>query len=92
MMKNELSVTGELSFDSAISWRKQLQTAIAESDTLTIDLAKVSHSDSAGLALLIDATRFAKELNKSVEFVNMPAQMRELLLVCDLGDVLPIRV
>ncbi len=67
-------------------------TIMFESITdLDIDLAEVSHSDSAGLALLIHWIRFAKQTNKKIVFHNIPAQMMAIADVSGLNELLPIQ-
>ena len=55
-----------------------------------IDLAGVTRSDSAGLALLVEWLRLAKTHNIRLQFHNLPLQLREIARVSDLLPLLPL--
>ncbi len=58
---------------------------------LSVDLAGVSRSESAGIALLLEWLRQAKRQGREIEFLNPPAQMRSLMHFFELERVLPLR-
>ncbi len=81
------SLTGALTFDTvpdlyhaSLGWFTD--------KSLSVDFAQVSKADSAGLALMTEWRRLAREKNCQVEFLNIPAQVQELIRVSDLQDVL----
>ena len=55
-----------------------------------IDLAGVTRSDSAGLALLVEWLRLAKTRNIRLQFHNLPPQLRDIARVSDLLPLLPL--
>jgi phospholipid transport system transporter-binding protein len=55
-----------------------------------IDLAGVTRSDSAGLALLVEWLRLAKTRNIRLQFHNLPPQLRDIARVSDLLTLLPL--
>jgi phospholipid transport system transporter-binding protein len=55
-----------------------------------IDLAGVTRSDSAGLALLVEWLRLAKIRNIRLQFHNLPSQLRDIARVSDLLPLLPL--
>ncbi len=57
---------------------------------LCIDLGGVSRSDSAGLALLVEWMRQAKERQVKLRFRNLPLQLREIARISDLLSLLPL--
>jgi len=50
----------------------------------------VQRSDRAGLALLVEWLREARQTGQSVRFFNMPAQMLAMARVSGLDQVLPL--
>lgn len=56
---------------------------------VNIDLAAVSRSDSAGLALLIAWLRLAQAQKFEIHFDNLPEQMRQIARVSELEPLLP---
>jgi phospholipid transport system transporter-binding protein len=56
--------------------------------SLEIDLAGVSEGDSAGLALLIEWMRIAKDANQTLVFHNVPGQVSALARISEVEDLL----
>jgi phospholipid transport system transporter-binding protein len=56
----------------------------------TLNLAAVEYSSSAGLALLLDWLRSAAACDKQVQISQMPADMRALVRVSGLENLLPV--
>lgn len=54
---------------------------------LAIDLGGVEHSDSAGVALLVDWLRQARAAGGQLSLHNVPAQMRAIIRVADLENL-----
>jgi len=55
---------------------------------ISLDLAKVSRCDSAGLALLLDWLALAKRSGGDVHFLAAPEQMLALSRVADVDELL----
>ncbi|HAO24884.1 MULTISPECIES: STAS domain-containing protein [unclassified Methylophaga] len=84
-------VSGELTFGTAASGIDMTEALFAETANLDVDLSKVTHSDSAGLALLIEWMRQARKLNKPIRYFNMPAQMLAMAEASGLEELLPLQ-
>jgi phospholipid transport system transporter-binding protein len=81
---------GVLSFASVPAVRRVgLETFVADND-IRLDLSDVSRSDSAGLALLIEWLRYARQRNKTVHYLNMPTQMLAIARASSLDEILPL--
>ena len=85
-----LHVSGELTFATVNDILGPAQNLFESITDLDIDLADVTRSDSAGLALLIDWMRRAKTDNKKIVFHNIPAQMLAIANASGLDELLPI--
>jgi phospholipid transport system transporter-binding protein len=83
-------IEGELSYGTASAVLEKANALFAKLDALEIDLAAVSRSDSAGVAVLVDWMRYAKQTNKNVVFHNIPAQILAIASASGLDDVLPV--
>lgn len=59
-----------------------------EGQLMQVDLANVSHVDSAGLALLVDWMRAADEAGCQLSFLHVPEKMRSLARVTGMDGVL----
>jgi phospholipid transport system transporter-binding protein len=81
-------LAGELSFSTVPALSNTLDIKSADRPRISIDLAGVTRSDSAGLALLIEWLRESERLGKSITFLNMPAQMQSIARVCGLDGIL----
>ena len=81
---------GELNFTTVPAvWRAGM-VAFAEADKIELDLQGIQRSDSAGLALLIEWQRQAKQAGKPVTYLNMPAQMLAIARASSLDQILPL--
>jgi len=80
-------LVGDLSFTSVPELRGGLDIKSADRPQISIDLAGVTRSDSAGLALLIEWLRESERLDKTITFLNMPAQMQSIARVCGLEGI-----
>jgi phospholipid transport system transporter-binding protein len=82
-------LVGDLSFATVPAIRGGLDIKSADHPRISIDLAGVTRSDSAGLALLIEWLRESERLGKTITFLNMPAQMQSIARICGLDGILP---
>ncbi|PHS24512.1 MAG: sulfate transporter [Methylophaga sp.] len=87
---NIFRVTGELTFATVNALLEQAPDLFENHHKLNIDLTNVTRSDSAGLALLIDWIRLAKNTNKEIMFYNIPAQMLAISNASGVDELLPV--
>jgi phospholipid transport system transporter-binding protein len=83
-----LGVSGVLSFDTAAAALEAIQSTLASSDAARLDLAGVSHCDSAGLASVLAAAADADRRGRPVRVVGMPSGMLALAQVCEVDRLL----
>jgi phospholipid transport system transporter-binding protein len=81
-------LAGDLNFSTVPGLMGAMDIGSADRNRISIDLAGVTRSDSAGLALLVEWLRESERLGKTVTFLNMPAQMQSIARVCGLGEIL----
>ncbi len=62
--------------------------AQAQEPSLEVDLGGVGESDSAGLALLLEWLRIAKQAGKKIHFANVPAQIEALARISEVEDLI----
>lgn len=55
-----------------------------------IDLGGVTRADSAGVALLLEWIREARQSGANLRFTNAPAQMQAIIEFCALDDVITL--
>jgi len=88
---NHIQLSGELSYATVNQVLKQAEQMFEPIADLDINLAEVSRSDSAGLALLVHWIRQANNTNKKIVFHNIPAQMLAIADASGLDELLPIQ-
>lgn len=81
---------GALSFDSVPALCVRASQLFAELDSVQVDLQGVTRSDSAGVALLVEWMRVAREQERVIRFLNIPHQMLAIARVSSLDDILPL--
>ena len=86
-----MTVEGELNFTTVPALWRQAQTRLnfTERRTLALDLGAVTRADSAGVALLVDWLGQARKGGCELRFVNVPAQMRSIIEVSGLTELIP---
>jgi phospholipid transport system transporter-binding protein len=73
---DSINVSGVLNFETVPVLMKQAEKLFSKLDKVSVDLAEVSESNSAGLALLLEMLRVIKMQKKSIDFKNLPEQIR----------------
>jgi phospholipid transport system transporter-binding protein len=68
-------VEGDLTFATISAQLAKLFTFLTSAKHITIDLAKVSSTDSAGLALLIEWKKIARSHKIQLALKNIPKQL-----------------
>jgi phospholipid transport system transporter-binding protein len=81
-------VIGSLHFTTVSALLPAGADAIEKSEALVIDLAGVTHSDSAGLALLIEWLSLAKGVNRTLRYENIPSQVQQLARLSEVEELL----
>lgn len=89
--QQRLTVSGDLTLDSVQQKMTETELVFKDNLALEIDLAEVSKSDSAGLALLIHWLRKAHQIEKKLVYTNMPTQMLAMARACGLEEILPLQ-
>lgn len=80
----------ELTFKSVVSVRAKLLKALMgdTGDRFCLDLSDVTHCDSAGLALLIEARKLCKRSNKVFEIKGISTETQSLAEFCGVKSIL----
>jgi len=86
------AIEGELNMQTVPGVSIQLQNILPKinGEHFTLDLASVTRSDSAGVALLVEVMQFAKTGKMTLSFSNLPEQMQDIAAVSGLLDILPL--
>ncbi len=85
-----LYVSGVVSFDTVPRLSEAAERLFQGLDQISVDLSKVTRADSAGLALMVEWMRQARELELPITYLNIPAQMLAIARVSGLDRVLPL--
>ncbi len=81
-------VVGLLEFATVAALLPLGSAAICEGRASVIDLAAVTGSDSAGLALLIEWLSVAKAVSRELRYENIPLQLHQLAGLSELDSLL----
>jgi len=71
-------IDGKLTYSTVSSVMNKGLIAFDQSAKCQIDLAGVTQADSAGLSLIVEWVKYAKSKNITLDFVNVPEQMKAL--------------
>ena len=81
-------VSGVLDASTARDVLEQSEARFEQFKDLDVDLGGVGESDSAGLALLIEWLRLARQSQKAIRFANVPAQIEALARISEVEDLI----
>ncbi len=85
----EFNLKGDLIFSTtATIYKQSLSLFNKNTDKISINLSAVEHSDSSGLALIVEWYRLAKKNNQSIRIMNMPEQMCDLAKLSSVDELL----
>ncbi len=90
MERTHFKPGSELTFKSVVSIRAKLNKALI-GDTnqhFCLDLSDVTHCDSAGLALIIEAKKLCKQNNKMFEITGISSDTQSLAEFCGIESFL----
>jgi phospholipid transport system transporter-binding protein len=79
---------GELSFASASLALKSTAQVFSSRSEKVFDLAGIMRADSAGVALLLEWRRRAREAGLKLRYVNVPSQLQAIARVVRVEDIL----
>ena len=83
-----LHVGGKLTFTTVSNVLNQAQALLKTATKFEINLANVTHSDSAALVLLVHWMRDAKTRNKEIVFRHIPDQILAIASLSGLDGLL----
>ena len=88
---NQFIIKGELNMQTVPALAESARALLAQAQgELTVDLSGVSRADSAGLALLIDLQRLARQQQFTIRFSHLPEQLSQIMRLSELPEILPI--
>jgi phospholipid transport system transporter-binding protein len=83
-------LSGHLGFDSAAHVLAESHKLFAEHKKIQVDLAQVDSTDSAGLALLVEWTGWARREKRKLSFTHVPKQALALAKISEVDELLPV--
>ena len=89
-LEGDFALVGALTFETVPGLWEEGERVFGDCPALSLDLGAVSRADSAGLALLVDWLRRAREYGQDVRFSNIPDQMLAMARASGLDQVLPM--
>jgi phospholipid transport system transporter-binding protein len=81
-------VSGVLNARTVVDLLKHSRERFAGVTRIEVDLGAVAESDSAGLALLLEWLRMARQAGLQIHYANMPAQISALARISEVDDLL----
>ncbi len=80
-------IRGQITFQTVPQYFNHTPQMLQGGDgPVTIDLAGVTHADSAGVALLVEWQQQARAVGRPLQFVNIPGQVRKIIYVSSLQN------
>lgn len=85
-----LELAGVLDFDTVSAALEQVGAEIEQrsGESLTLDLTRLKHSNSAALALLVECRALARQHATKLLLTSVPAGVQQLAEVCEADSLL----
>ena len=83
-----VEIAGDLTFETVAELRERGAEVLQCNGDVTLDLNAVTRADSAGLALMVEWLREARNRETGLHVVNMPDQMLAIARMSKLDGVL----
>ena len=90
MDNNHYLLTGVLSFETVSQLQGDIEILTKQGLEIVLDLSGISRVDSAGIVVLLEWMKYARELGKQIFFTNIPQQLLDIARVSDMDSILPI--
>jgi phospholipid transport system transporter-binding protein len=82
---------GEMNFMSTPGIYRELENRFTDSGSvLNIDLSGINHSDSSGLALLLEWQAMVNRLDQQLHITNAPENLLRLAKLCEADKLMDI--
>lgn len=86
--EGRFALSGELTFDTAEKILRASEEPFEEHTQLQIDLSRVTDSDSAGLALLLEWVTWANHSVREIRFESIPEKIRAIAKTTEVESLL----
>ncbi len=83
-----LGVRGLLNFNTAAAATEAIEAALSDPSVTELDLAGVSHADSAGLSCLVTVMAEAARKGQKLKIVHMPSGLQALAQVAEVDHLI----
>jgi phospholipid transport system transporter-binding protein len=86
--EGRFSLSGRMSFDTAGAILRESEELFEQHTLLTVDLGGVTHTDSAGLALLLEWITWANHTVREIRFDDMPEKILAIARTTEVDSLL----
>ena len=84
----KFSLSGEMTFDTAGQILRQSEAPFEDHTRIEVNLAGVTRTDSAGLALLLEWITWANHTVREIRFVDTPMKIDAIAKVTEVEELL----
>jgi len=82
------TLSGDMSFDTAERILQKSEEMFSQYTQIEVDLSAVEHSDSAGLALLLEWITWANHSVREIRFLGMPERVLAIAQTTEVDHLL----
>ena len=86
--EGRFALTGHMSFDTAGAILRESEELFEQHTLLEVDLSGISHTDSAGLALLLEWITWANHTVREIRFDDMPKKILAIARTTEVDSLL----
>ena len=84
----KFALSGRMSFDTAGRILNESEDMFEEHTMIEVDLSGIEHTDSAGLALILEWITWANHTVREIRFLYMPAKLDAIAKTTEVDNLL----
>lgn len=88
--EGRFALRGDLGFDNAVPLLEDGLRRFGDAGSVEVDLAGVTHADSAGVAVLIEWVAAARRAGRELRYTDVPAQVLAIARLGGVDGFLPV--
>jgi phospholipid transport system transporter-binding protein len=81
-------IAGELNFTTVVALWDASLPLLKDAPQLNFDFTSVRNCNSAGIALMLEWVKYAKQHHKTIRFNNLPKQLKSIINVAGITAIL----
>lgn len=86
--EGRFGLSGDMSFQTAEAILRESEKRFASHEVIEVNMSAVQHTDSAGLALLLEWVSQAAQQSREIRFAQIPEKIQAIAVTAEIDELL----